>query len=76
MFTDLTLHELAAQGDAKQIEAHIKHGKTASINQNDEDFGRRTPLHLAAQKGTYGIRDSSKLIAIPGFYINLKELII
>ncbi len=51
MFTDLTLHELAAQGDLKQIDSYIKHGKTAFINEKDEDFGYRTPLHLAAQKG-------------------------
>lgn len=48
---DLTLHELAAAGDVKQIEAHVKRGKIASINEKDEDYGNRMPLHIAAQTG-------------------------
>lgn len=51
MLTDLTLHEYAATGDVKQIEAHVKLGKTASINDQDDEYGYRTPLHIAAQKG-------------------------
>ena len=51
MLTDLTLHELAATGDVKQIEACVKLGKTASINEHDEEYGFRMPLHIAAQTG-------------------------
>ena len=51
MLTDLTLHELASNGDVKQIEACVKLGKTESINEQDEEYGFRMPLHIAAQIG-------------------------
>ena len=51
MLTDLTLHELASTGDVKQIEACVKLGRTESINEQDEEYGFRMPLHIAAQIG-------------------------
>ena len=51
MLTDLTLHELAAACDVRQLEAHVRLGKVSGINDQDEEYGYRMPLHIAAQTG-------------------------
>ncbi|XP_028406302.1 ankyrin repeat domain-containing protein 66-like [Dendronephthya gigantea] len=50
---ELMLHEAAANGDDKRIEelqVYLKRGKI-SVNQADVEWGNRTPLHCAAERG-------------------------
>ena len=54
---ELMLHEAAANGDDKKIEElqiYLKRGKML-INQADVEWGNRTPLHCAAERGVRGI---------------------
>ena len=50
---ELLLHEAAASGDDRRIEElqiYLKRGKIL-INQPDVEWGNRTPLHCAAERG-------------------------
>ena len=50
---ELVLHEAAANGDDRRIEElqiYLKRGKIL-INQPDVEWGNRTPLHCAAERG-------------------------
>ena len=50
---ELMLHEAAANGDDRRIEelqVYVKRGKLL-INQPDVEWGNRTPLHCAAERG-------------------------
>ena len=52
---ELVLHEAAANGDDKRIEelqVYLRRGKI-SVNQADVEWGNRTPLHCAAERGCY-----------------------
>ena len=52
---ELLLHEAAANGDDRRIEElqiYLKKGKM-SINQPDVEWGNRTPLHCAAERGVW-----------------------
>ena len=54
---ELVLHEAACNGDDRRIEElqiYLKKGKIL-INQPDAEWGERTPLHCAAERGQYTI---------------------
>ena len=51
--SDLQAHEFASRGEFRLLDTLIRAGKALNINHHDEDFGQRTPLHLAAQKGKW-----------------------
>lgn len=44
------LHEAAARGDSDKLESLLKAGDI-DADSEDWDFGRRTPLHVAATAG-------------------------
>lgn len=51
---ELLLHEAASKGDDKKIEeleVYLRKGRIL-INQPDVEWGNRTPLHWAAERGT------------------------
>ncbi|KAH9513641.1 hypothetical protein Btru_041675 [Bulinus truncatus] len=47
---NLEIHEAASHGDFDALEEFIRSGKF-DVNQGDVDFGDKTPLHWACQKG-------------------------
>ena len=52
---ELMLHEAAANADDRKIEelqVYLKIGKIL-INQADVEWGNRTPLHCAAERGVF-----------------------
>lgn len=52
---ELMLHEAAANADDRKIEelqVYLKRGKIL-INQADVEWGNRTPLHCAAERGVF-----------------------
>lgn len=46
----LEIHEAASLGDHDALEEYIKSGRF-DINQGDLNWGDKTPLHWASQKG-------------------------
>lgn len=50
---DLVLHELTSDNEVKKLEQQMVfvEGKQIDINFQDEEFGWRTPLHIACEKG-------------------------
>ena len=48
---ELFIHELAADGDDKQLEIIFRVNGVKDINHHDSDFEGLTALHWAAKKG-------------------------
>ena len=49
--SETVIHELAANGEARQLEHMIRNGKVAFIDLPDNDFGGLTALCWAVKEG-------------------------
>lgn len=52
---DLTLHEFASENEVKKLEGQMifVEANKIDINFQDEEFGWRTPLHIACERGYF-----------------------